>query len=317
MPKRLTLKQRYQIKIFLEAGYTRTEIADELCVHKSTIGRELKRNRGPDKYKPEVAHSRAGMNQRYFHRHIKRTPEMTRLIKEKLDEYWSPEQIYGYFKRNEISMLSHEAIYQYIAIDRREGGELYKKLRRCGKKKRKYAKYSTRGQIKDRRLIDDRPKIVNDNSRFGDLEGDLIIGKGHTGAVVTIVDRATKLTWAKPVQSKNARGVTDAIIDLLRPFIGLLKTLTFDNGKEFAFHKEIEQRLRLTVYFAHPYSSWERGLNENTNGLIRQYLPKKMSFKGLLNSKVQKITGKLNLRPRKLLGFASPVQEFERIRLVG
>lgn len=317
MFKRLTLRQRYQIKDFLEAGFSQAEVAVEVGVDKSTISREIKRNRGPDRYDPEEAQRKSEIKQKFFHRHETRTTAMTIFIKEKLAQKWSPEQICGYCRKNKISMISTEAIYQYIAKDRKERGSLYLNLRRQGKKKKKYGSYSVRGQIKDRRIIDDRPKIVDEKIRFGDFEGDLVIGKGHSGAIVTLVDRLTKLTLAKPVPNKSAQAVTAAIIELLYPFVGLLKTLTFDNGKEFSFHKKLEQILKLTVYFAHPYSSWERGLNENTNGLIRQYLPKKMCFKGLLDSKVLKITENLNSRPRKLLDFATPMQVFEKTCLNG
>ncbi len=313
MYKQLTLKQRYQISAFLKADFNLTEIAGKIGVHKSTVSREIKRNRGPDKYGPEKADSRASFNKKYFHKHSKRTSEMISFINVKLGDEWSPEQIYGYCKKYGITMISHEAIYQYIKEERIKGRSLYLHLRRKGKKKRQSKKNEKRGKIKNRISIDKRPSIVDKRFRAGDFEGDLIVGKDNKGAIVTLVDRVTKLTIAKILPNKSARTTTDAIIELLQPLKEFVHTITFDNGKEFAFHEEIATKLNADVYFAHPYHSWERGTNENTNGLIRQYLPKDSSFKDVRKQDIQRIIRKLNLRPRKSLGFDHPAGVFEKM----
>src|SRR5690606_2638364 len=182
-------------------------------------------------------------------------------------------------------------------------------LRRQGKKydKRRNGK-STRGHIKNRVSIDDRPSVVDDKSRVGDWEIDTVIGKGHSGALVTIVERRTKFTVSKQVDSKSAAAVTQATIALLKPYKDVVHSITADNGKEFAYHEKISKALSTDFYFAHPYSSWERGLNENTNGLLRQYFPKSTDFKTVTQAEVKRAVTRLNSRPRKSLGFKTPGQ---------
>jgi IS30 family transposase len=177
-------------------------------------------------------------------------------------------------------LISHESRYLHIWADKRAGGDLFTYLRHQGKKynKRRNGK-STRGRVKNLVSIDDRPQVVDDKSRIGDWEIDTVIGKDHSGALMTIVERVTKLTVSTRVNSKSAADVTKATIALLKPFEDVVHTITPDNGKEFAYHVQISKALSTDVYFAHPYSSWERGLNENTNGLLRQYFPKNTDFK--------------------------------------
>ena len=191
---------------------------------------------------------------------------------------------------------------------KRAGGDLYTHLRRQGKKYDKRNGKSTRGQIKNRVSIDERPQIVDDKSRIGDWGIDIVIGKGHSGALVTIVERLTKFTVSKQVNSKSAEDVTKATISLLKPFKELVHTITADNGKEFAYHEKISSALSVDFYFAHPYSSWERGLNENTNGLLRQYFPKSLDLKTITQDQVIRAVNRLNARPRKDLEFKTPDQ---------
>lgn len=160
-------------------------------------------------------------------------------------------------------------------------------------------------------MIDQRPSVVDNKTRIGDFELDTVIGKGHKGAVVTIVDRKSKLLLAKPVKRKTAALVSNAIIQLLKPYVKHTHTLTPDNGKAFAYHQQIAKQLKANVYFAHPYASWERGLNEHTNGLLRQYLPKQMSFDKLKEEQVNKAVSLLNNRPRKSLNYQTPQAVFE------
>jgi len=164
--------------------------------------------------------------------------------------------------------------------------------------------------IVNRAMIDERPKIVEEKNRIGDIEIDTVIGKDHIGALVTVVDRKSKFTLIKKVETKQADEVTKALIEMLTPLKPILKTITSDNGKEFAYHERVSTELQADFYFAHPYHSWERGLNEHTNGLIRQYLPKKTDFKQVSKEDIITIQNKLNHRPRKVLGFRTPYEVF-------
>ena len=232
---------------------------------------------------------------------------MMAAIESKLRIEWSPEQISGWLLDEREELISHESIYLHVWADKQAGGDLYTHLRRQGKKydKRRNGK-STRGQIKNRVSIDDRPQVVDDKSRIGDWEIDTVIGKGHSGALVTIVERVTNFTVSKQVSGKSAASVTKATIALLKPLKDVVHTITADNGKEFAYHEEISDALEAAVYFAHPYSSWERGLNENTNGLLRQYFPKSTDFKKVAQLEVRRVVKRLNSRPRKYLDFKTP-----------
>lgn len=202
--------------------------------------------------------------------------------------------------------MSHERTYQHIYADKACGGTLHKHLRR----KKKYGKRingkSPRGQILHRISIDERPSVVDTKERVGDWEVDTVIGKGHKQAIVSLVERKTKTTLIRKVEKRTAGNVKNAIISMLKPFKGLVHTITADNGKEFAMHREIAKELKTDFYFAHPYASWERGLNENTNGLIRQYFPKKSSFTELADKDMEQVMDQLNNRPRKTLRFRTP-----------
>jgi len=240
------------------------------------------------------------------------TPEIVALIELKLAEKWSPEQISGWLLEEHLQLISHETIYRHVWDDKRSGGDLYTHLRRRGKKyQSRGKKQAGRGCIKNRVSIDERPTIVDDKSRIGDWEIDLVIGKGHSGALVTIVERQTSFTVSTRVDSKSADVVTAATINLLKPFAGAVLTITADNGKEFAYHEEMTKALGAPVYFADPYSSWQRGLNENTNGLLRQYWPKETNFKAVTKKEVASVVVQLNNRPRKKLGYKTPAKLME------
>jgi len=308
--KKLTLKERYQIKAFLEINLSRSAIAKRLGRDKSSISRELNRNRGPGKYDPEMAQERYENKKSNSTKCKKVTFEMEEIIQEKIELDWSPEQIVGHCKKMDIKMVSFKTIYTYIKKDRENGGILHKHLRLSKKRRKKYGSKETRGQIKNRVSIEERPMYVNNRQRLGDWEADLIIGKDHKGVILTLVERVTGLLLMDYVASKNADKVAEKIISLLAPFAPYVYTITFDNGKEFARHEKIAKALNAKIYFAHPYSSWERGTNENTNGLIRQYFPKKSDFENISEKGIAKVISNLNLRPRKRLGFASPAQAF-------
>lgn len=309
----LTQEQRYHISGLHKAGNTKTYIADEVGVHKSTISREMRRNSGERGYRPQQAHQFALDKREEAEKHIKFTKELQQIVVEKIMLDWSPDQISGYLKKNGAADISHERIYQFILADKKAGGTLYTHLRH-GKKKRKkrYGAKDRRGQIKNRVSIDERPKIVDKKQRIGDWEGDTIIGKQQQKAIVTLVDRASKLTRIGPVATKHADAVSTIMIDLLKPMKDITHTITLDNGKEFSAHEKVAKSLNSHVYFAHPYSSWERGLNENTNGLIRQYIPKGSSFEGIGKDRIKFIENRLNDRPRKILGYYTPNEVYQQ-----
>jgi IS30 family transposase len=313
--KQLTQEQRYYIFQLNKKDFTQDEIAQEIGVNKSTISRELKRNTGQRGYRPKQAQRKATERRQLASKAIKMTADMIEFVDNKLTEHqWSPEQISGWLLEEKKIAISHERIYQHIWDDKKQGGDLYQYLRCQGKKYQKRGSNGkrSRGQIIDRISIDDRPKVVDDKRRVGDWEIDTVIGKGHSGALVTIVERKTLYTLIARVNGKRADWVTQATIQLMEPFKDRLHSITADNGKEFAYHTQISKVLDTAFYFAHPYSSWERGLNENTNGLIRQYFPKKTDFKTVTNEEVYSVMEKLNNRPRKSLGFRTPFQAMQK-----
>ena len=306
--KQLTQEQRYQIKALKKMNHSQSDIARTVGVHRSTISRELKRNTGKRGYRPKQAHRFAVGRRAKAKARI--SNETWQLVEDKICSEWSPEQVAGWLRQHGKSTVSHERIYQYILQDKRTGGDLYKSLR-CQKKRRKrYGSYDRRGQLPERVSIDDRPDIVEERSRIGDVEIDTVIGKGHQGGLVTIVDRKSRFTFIQRVTSKQAQEVGDATIAMLRPVSDHLHTITADNGKEFAHHQRIAKKLKVAFYFAHPYASWERGTNENTNGLIRQYFPKSTNFLKVTDEQIVHVVNRLNHRPRKTLGYRTPHEVF-------
>lgn len=303
----LTQAQRCQIEVLKKSGLSQDAIGVLVGVSQSTISRELRRNTGLRGYRHKQAQEARDRRREQARPPGKLTDEVKRLIKEKLGLKWSPEQISDGLRKEKGIRISHELIYQHIWLDKKQGGGLYRDLRRCGKKYQKRSQGKTsRGQIKNRTSIDDRPKEVEKRKRVGDWEIDTMIGKNHVGAMVTIVERRTLFTLSASVPNKSAEAVTEATIKLLEPYKSVLHTITADNGKEFAYHEQITTALGAKVYFAHPYHSWERGLNENTNGLLRQYWPKETNFRKVSESEVDSVLEELNNRPRKKLGFRTP-----------
>ena len=308
----LTQVQRYQIYALMKAGLNQTQIANIVGVHKSTISREVWRNRGQRGqrgYRSKQTHQRS--IQRRLCKVRLRIEQVTwHLIEHLLCEQWSPEQISLWLRQQSDISVSHEWIYQYVLADKQAGGSLYQHLR-CQKQRRKsYGAYSRRGCIPDAVCIEQRPAIVDTRRRFGDWELDTVIGKNHRQALVTLVEHKSKLTLIAKVTHKTADAVSRAIIRLLKPLSSWVHTLTADNGREFAQHQKIAQALNAKFYFAHPFASWERGLNENTNGLIRQYFPKKHDFTTITQQQIKRVMDKLNNRPRKCLGIKTSNQVF-------
>jgi len=305
----LTQGQRYQIEALFKAKLNQTEMAEILGVHKSTISRELKRNKGLRGYRSKQAQRLA--DGRQANKVQPRISSSTwTLIEHCLREDWSPEQVSGWLKVEKGLLVSHEWIYLHIYDDKYHGGDLHRHLRCQKMRKKRYGGYDRRGQIKNRVSIDERPEIVDERSRIGDWEVDTVIGRPGGVVLVTLAERKSRLSLIALAANKTAQAVRAALLRLLRPIVDQVHTLTYDNGKEFAYHESISEALNAPGFFAHPYHSWERGLNENTNGLIRQYLPKKMDFQPLVQADIQGIMKKLNNRPRKCLGFKTPNQVF-------
>lgn len=309
----LTREQRYQISALLKMEHNHTEIAGLLHVHKSTVGRDINRNRGRRGYRPRQADQKA-CNRRKTPRRIVRIQwdEVDALLRQD----WSPEQVSGWLKTQEHKSVSHEWIYQHILADKHSGGDLYRHLR-CQKQRRKrYGCYDRRGTLPNRVSIDKRPEIVNSRQRLGDWEVDTVIGKGQQQAIVTLTERKSRLGLIRKVDQRTAQAVKEAILVLLQPWMAQTHTLTSDNGKEFALHQQIAEQLQATFFFSHPYSAWERGANENMNGLLRQYFPKAQSFKTVTDDQITFVMHRLNNRPRKTLAFRTPFEVFSELSSV-
>ncbi len=305
----LTREQRYQIYILRKAGHRQNFIASKIGVHPSTITRELIRGSGRRGYRPKQADelATARKQQRYQVR-IKATTWA--FIESLVRQEWSPEQVSGWLAKEKKQSVSHERIYQYIYADKARGGTLHQHLR-CQKRRRKrYGSYDRRGVMPNRRSIEERPACVEQRKRIGDWEADTIIGQNHRQAILSLTERKSKLCLLKKVERNTALEVEQAICELLRPLAAKVKTITSDNGREFANHQSVEQKLQATFYFAHPFAAWERGTNENTNGLVRQYFPKGSDFSKITEEDIQRVTARLNNRPRKRLNYRTPQRVF-------
>jgi len=308
--KHLTWWQRYTIYALLRLDFKKKAIAEAVNVSPSTITREIRRNSGKNGvYNPESAQRNATYRK-------KRKPGNRAIRREVWDavvallegEQWSPKQISGFLARQGIK-ISHETIYKYIRKDKANGGTLYKCCRHR-LKHRKRPVGEKRIKIRNRTSIDLRPQEAN-GKRFGDFEMDTIIGKGGRGAIVTIVERSTNMMFMRKLaHGKNAKETAKTVVRLLEPFKGIIRTITTDNGVEFADHEYIARRLGAPVYFAHPHSPWQKGAVENGNGLIRQYIPNHTDFADVSHHKVKLIQEKLNTRPRAKLNFSTPKECF-------
>ena len=309
--KQLTLCKRYEIQAYMQAGISNDKIASLLGIHRSTFYHELNRNRSSTGYNSEAAQEKSDSRRKRARKHVRFLESVKEQVESLLKIDLSPEQISGYLAKDHQINISHETIYQHILSDKRSGGDLYTHLRWAPKKIRKrYGASDRRGQIEGKISIEDRPAIVDTKERIGDWEADTAIGKGHQGVLVAAVERKSKLTVIHYSPSKRADRVTRALIDMLLPYKDSVLTITVDNGKEFSLHKQISKELKADVYFAHPYRAWERGLNENTIGLIRQYFPKKTNFKRIRKEQINFVESRLNRRPRKTLGFRTPYECF-------
>lgn len=308
--KQLTLEKRYEIKAYIQAGFSKTYIAVLLGVHKSTISRELFRNSTRNGYFAKAAHQKFVVRKKNARKYIRFTEEIKSKVEQLVQQDFSPEQISGRLKKEIKRTISHERIYQYLRENRTEGGCLWRHLRHSNRIRKKRNIKEKRGHIPDRVFIDDRPKIVEQRRRIGDWEADTMWKPREKGALLTLVERKTGYTLLSWLPDRKAERVTDRIIELLCDFKDRVHTLTVDNGSEFKSHKRLAVSLNAKVYFAHPYHAWERGTIENTNGLIRQYFPRKRALDSSIAKLIPLVEQRLNHRPRKRLKYKTP---FERM----
>ena len=303
----LKIEERLQIETLVKAGHRPAVIAKQLGRNRSTISRELQSNTHEGNYCHIMAQKRYD-ERRYNAKKSILTEDNWTTVRSLLQQKWSPEQISGWLGQHpEMDFyVSDQWIYTYVYKDRESGGTLYQHLRRGGKSYKSGGKKAYRGKIKDRTDISTRPDIINKRLRLGDWEVDSVIGKMNQSSIVTIVERVSRYTAILKVLSKESDEVSQAIIDRMATARLPIHSLTGDNGTEFSNHKKISQALGIDFYFTHPYSSWEKGTNENTNGLIRQYFPKGTDFGSISESMLGDVETALNHRPRKCLNYKSP-----------
>lgn len=304
----LTDSERNQFYALRKAKIPMTEIAKQLSRSRTTLYKELDRNTGGRGYRPKQAQQFADQRRVLKAQPLKMTPEVIIYIEDKLGLQWSPEQISNVMEGDPCGpgvAVSHETIYRHVWDDKQANGTLYTHLRQGQKIRRKRrGNKDSRGKIRNRVDIDLRPAVVETRERLGDWEADLVCGAGASGYLVTLLERASRRVLIGYTKTKFADQVTDEILYLLKNEI--VETITFDNGKEFAGHEKIAAELGCDCFFAKPYHSWERGANENTNGLIRQYFPKKTSFADITADQIAFVQNRLNTRPRKCLDFKPP-----------
>ena len=314
----LTQEQRYTISAMLKQGHSQKDIAKAIEKDKSTVSRELRRNCDlrNRKYESGLAQRKYDQRQKVKPRAVRFTQAVKDYVDSKLKLKWSPEQISEAQVPEGMLMVSHERIYQYILEDKKKGGDKYKHLRRRKKYKKRCTVEDRRGKLANTKSIHDRPSQADERLRYGDYEVDLIVGANHKGGLLTMNDRKTGLVKIRKIESKHSGHIAELIVAALKAEKGQIHTITSDNGREFADHEYVSKELGISFYFADPYSSWQRGSNENLNGLIRQYFPKKTNFDDVSKIEIEKVEDELNTRPRKRFGFRSPIQEFNSLTKV-
>ena len=309
--RQLTSGERYMLAALRKQGLNQSKIAASLSRHRSTISRELSRNssRSDGHYRPSKAQERTNSRRSRSRRNLRFTTQDFARVDELLCRQWSPEQAAGYLSRLGQLSISHETIYRHVWRDKREGGLLHTHLRGARKRRRKrYGSYDSRGKLAGKRLISERPPEVETRRRLGHWEIDTVMGTGSKDCIVTVVERKTGLLLIGKLEDRTCESLNRRVVHLINRHNGAFETITADNGTEFHDYKGIEERTRAVFYFATPYHSWERGSNENANGLIRQYLPRGTSMAGLSQQLCNAIAHKLNTRPRKRHGFLTPLE---------
>lgn len=308
--RQLSPEERYMLAALRKQGFNKAQIARALGRHRSTVGRELRRNstRADGRYRASTAQERANGRRSRSRRNSRFTTEDFALVDALLRRQWSPEQVAGHLARCGLLSISHETIYRHVWRDKRQGGTLYTHLRGARKRRRKrYGAYDSRGRLAGKRMIGERPPEAEARRQVGHWEADTVMGAGSKDCVATLVERMTGLVLIGKLSDRTAGSLSRRLTRLIRG-AGRVETVTADNGTEFHGYGRVERLTGATFYFARPYHSWERGSNENANGLIRQYLPKGASMAGLTQHQCNAIARKLNTRPRKRLGFRTPLE---------
>jgi IS30 family transposase len=312
--RQLSPEERYMLAALRRQGLNQAEIARSMGRHRSTVCREVRRNStsADGRYRASTAQERTNGRRSRSRRNRRLTAADFAIVDGLLCRQWSPEQAAGYLARSGQLSISHEAIYRHVWRDKRQGGAPYTHLRGARKRRRKrYGSRDSRGRLAGKRLISERPPEVGTRREVGHWEIDTVMGAGSRDRVVTPVERKTGLVLVGKLADRSAEGLSRRAISLIRRHGGRFATVTADNGTESHSYGRIEQRTGVTFYFARPYHPWERGSNENANGLLRQYLPKGASMAGLTQQRCNAIAGKLNTRPRKRLGFRTPLECFK------
>jgi transposase, IS30 family len=312
--RQLTPEERYMLAALRRQGLSRSQITRLLGRHRSTVCRELRRDstRADGRYRAFTAQERANGRRSRSRRNRRFSAEDFALVEGLLCRQWSPEQVAGHLRRAGLLAISHGTIYRHVWRDRKDGGLLYTHLRGARKRRRKrYGAYDSRGRLTAKRMISERPAEVEARGQVGHWEADTVVGAGTKDCVVTLVERRTGLVLIGKLADRTARSLSRRVARLIGRHAGRFETVTADNGTEFHDYKKVEGRAGVTFYFARPYHSWERGSNENANGLLRQYLPKGASMAGLTQQQCDAIARKLNTRPRKRLGFRTPLECFD------
>ena len=311
--RQLSPEERYMLAALRRQGCNQSEIARSLGRHRSTVGRELRRNstRADGRYRACTAQGRTNGRRSRSRRNQRFSAADFALVDELLCRQWSPEQVAGYLRRTGLLSISHETIYRHVWRDKRQGGTLHTHLRGARKKRRnRYGSYDSRGRLAGKRMISERPAEVEARDDVGHWEADTVLGAGSKDCVVTLVERKTGLLLVGKLRDRTAESLTRRVVRLIGRRRGRFETVTADNGTEFHGYAGIERRTGVTFYFARPYHSWGRGSNENANGLVRQYLPKGASMADLSQHQCNAIAKRLNTRPRKRLGFRTPLECF-------
>ena len=310
----LSESERYHLYISLKQGKSVRSIARDMGRHHATLNREIARNTGERGYRYKQAQRFAETRHKTKPKARKWNTELKAYVTDKIKQRWSPEQISGRLTQEGKVSVVTETIYRFLLADQKAGGTLYLNLRHKSKRYRKrYGSNDYRGKIPGRVSIDERPALVDKKTRLGDWEADLVVGAKGQGAIVTLAERLSRLYLALPIVQKTAELTTQGIINLLKALSPWVKTITYDNGREFSWHQDISKTLECQGFFAHPYHSWERGLNENHNGLLRQYFPKGIPLNDITPEAVFAATDEMNNRPRKCLQFRTPMEVFTEL----
>ncbi len=307
----LTETQRYQIEALRGLDMSQAEVARRVGVDRGAACRELKRNADArsGRYRAELA-CRKAKERRQKRARRRVSPAVWRRVKKLLKQGWSPQRISAWLDKEGLGKVSHELIYRWVWADRRRGGDLYLRLRQGHRRRRRYGRGKGRSRIPGRVPIQERPEVVETRSRLGDWEADTVIGRRGGGVLASLLERKSRLARFKRLPRRTARAVADAIIGMLAPLRDRVLTVTSDNGTEFMDHRRVARRLGARFYFADPYSSWQRGSDENANGLIRQYFPKSRRFDTISEEEARAVEDRLNDRPRLCLGWRTPNEAF-------